>query len=150
LGAVTAFALEFVLRVLRARILAAEGARYDHRENCGLLERLLATDIESFKKETPGTHADRFHAIQTVRAFYCQASALVADAPFMLVFIALIAVIAGWMAIVPLILVAGFVTLGAAVARRLMLETSRREQSDVKRTNFLVETLSGIATVKAL
>ena len=85
--------------------MSAEGARYDHRENCRTLERLLAADIDTFRKETPGTHADRFHAIQSVRAFYCQASTLLADVPFMFVFVALIGIIAGWMAIVPLLLV---------------------------------------------
>jgi ATP-binding cassette, subfamily C, bacterial LapB len=149
-GVLCAFALEFVLRVLRARIMSAEGARYDHRENCRTLERFLGADVEAFKKETPGTHADRFHAIQTVRTFYCQASALLADAPFMLLFIALIGVIAGWMAIVPLVLLGVFVALGAVVSRRLMIETGRREQSDVKRQNFLVESVAGIATIKAL
>jgi len=150
LCAVVAFALEFALRILRARIMSAEGSRYDHRESCRTLERLLAGDIETFKKETPGAHADSFHAIQSVRTFYCQASALLADIPFIFLFVALIALIAGWMAIVPLVLFAGFAGLGLAVARRLMLQTGRREQSDVKRHNFLVECIGGITTVKAL
>jgi ATP-binding cassette subfamily C protein LapB len=150
LGVFAAFSLEFFLRTLRARIMSAEGARFDHRENCRTLERLLAADIDTFKKDTPGTHADRFHAIQSVRAFYCQASPLLADVPFMFVFIALIGIIAGWMAIVPLVLFAGFASLGLAVARRLMLETGRRELCDVKRHNFLVECIGGITTVKSL
>jgi ATP-binding cassette subfamily C protein LapB len=145
-----AFALEFVLRVLRARIMSAVGARYDHHENCRMIDRLLSADIGAFSKDTPGTHADRFQAIQAVRAFYCQAGALLADVPFIFVFVALIGVIAGWMAVVPLVLFAGFAALGLTVARKLMLETGRRELSDVKRHNFMVECISGIATVKAL
>ncbi|MBL8780084.1 MAG: ATP-binding cassette domain-containing protein [Alphaproteobacteria bacterium] len=145
-----AFALEFVLRVLRARIMSAVGARYDHHENCRMVDRLLSTDIGAFSIDTPGTHADRFQAIQTIRAFYCQAGALLADVPFIFVFVALIGIIAGWMAAVPLILFAAFAALGLTVARKLMLETGRRELSDVKRHNFMVECISGIATVKAL
>lgn len=145
-----AFALEFVLRVLRARIMSAVGARYDHHENCRMVDRLLSTDIGAFSIDTPGTHADRFQAIQTIRAFYCQAGALLADVPFIFVFVALIGIIAGWMAVVPLILFAAFAALGLTVARKLMLETGRRELSDVKRHNFMVECISGIATVKAL
>lgn len=145
-----ALALEFALRVLRARIMSAVGARYDHQENCRMLGRLLSADIGAFSKDTPGAHADRFQAIQTVRAFYCQAGALLADVPFIFVFIALIGVIAGWMAVVPLILFAGFAALGLTVARKLVLETGRRELSDVKRHNFMVECISGITTVKAL
>ncbi|MEQ1863537.1 MAG: ABC transporter transmembrane domain-containing protein [Micropepsaceae bacterium] len=145
-----AFSLEFLLRTLRARIMSVEGARYDHRENYRTLERLLAVDIDAFKKDTPGTHADRFHAIQSVRTFYCQASSLLADAPFMLVFVGLIAIIAGWMAVVPLILFAGFAALGYMIARHLMRETGRRERCDTKRHNFLVECIGGITTVKSL
>jgi ATP-binding cassette, subfamily C, bacterial LapB len=149
-GVLIALSLEFFLRVLRARIMSAEGARYDHRESCRTLERLLATDIETFKVDTPGTHADRFHAIQTVRAFYCQAGTLLADVPFMIVFVAVIGVIAGWMALVPLFLFGAFVYLGLTVARHLMVESGRRELSDAKRHNFLVECISGIATIKSL
>jgi len=145
-----ALALEFALRVLRARIMSAVGARYDHHESCRMIDRLLSADIGTFGKDTPGSHADRFQAIQSVRAFYCQAGALLADVPFIFVFIALIGIIAGWMAVVPLILFASFAALGLTVARKLVVETGRRELSDVKRHNFMVECISGIATVKAL
>lgn len=150
LAVLVAFSLEFFLRTLRARIMSVEGARYDHRESCRTLERLLAVDIDTFRKDTPGTHADRFLAIQSVRAFYCQASSLLADVPFMLVFVGLIGVIAGWMAVVPLVLFAGFAALGYVIARHLMRETGRRELCDTKRHNFLVECIGGIATVKSL
>lgn len=150
LAVLAAFALEFALRVLRARIMSAEGARYDHRESCRALTRLLATDIEGFRKSTPGAHAERFNAIQTVRTYYCQAGALLADLPFVFLFVATIGLIAGWMAVLPLMLFAGFVALGITLARQLTVETGRREQSDVKRHNFLVECVGGITTVKAL
>jgi len=150
IGVLAAFALEFVLRVLRARIMSAVGARYDHHESCRMIDRLLSADIGAFSKDTPGAHADRFQAIQTVRAFYCQAGALLADVPFIFVFVALIGIIAGWMAVLPLVLFASFAALGVAVARKLMLETGRRELSDVKRHNFMVECITGISTVKAL
>jgi ATP-binding cassette, subfamily C, bacterial LapB len=150
LGVLAAFALEFVLRVGRARIMSAEGARYDHRESRRALERLLAADIESFKKATPGAHAERFNAIQAVRSYYGQAGALLADLPFALLFVLTIGVIAGWMALVPLVLLAGFVALGLRLARQLTVETGRREKSDVKRQNFLVECIGGITTIKAL
>ncbi len=150
LAVAIAGAFEFTLRVLRARIMSAEGARYDHRESTRALERLLATDITAFKQDAAGTHAERFQAIQAVRMFYCQAGALLADVPFLFVFLALIAVIAGWMAVVPLLLFAAFGALGLFAARRLMIETGRREQGDVKRHNLLIEAIGGIATVKAL
>jgi ATP-binding cassette subfamily C protein LapB len=145
-----AFALEFSLRSLRAWIMAQESARYDHRENCRMLARLLAADIDSVRKETPGTHADRFHAIQTVRAFYCQAAALITDIPFIIVFVVLIAVIAGWMAVVPVALLLIFGSLGITITRRLTVETARRELTDIKRQNFLVECIGGITTIKSL
>lgn len=145
-----AFALEFLLRTLRAKIMADEGARYDHNKNCSTIERLLAADVEAFKGDTPGTHADRFQAIQSIRAFYCQAGALLADVPFMLIFVGLIALIAGWMVIVPVTLLVAFGWLAVAVSRQLTAETVRRERTDIKRHNFLVEAVSGVVTLKAL
>ncbi len=150
LAALVAFALEFALRVLRARIMSAEGARYDHRENRQALARLLATGVESFQKTTPGAHAERFNAIQAVRTFYCQAGALLADLPFAFLFVLMIGLIAGWMAVLPLVLFAAFVSLGISIGRQLTSESGRREDNDVKRHNFLVECMGGIGTVKAL
>lgn len=150
LGVLAALGLEFVLRVLRARIMSAEGARYDHKESCNTLARLLATDVNTFRKVTPGQHAERFQAIQSVRNFYCQAGALLADVPFVFLYVAMIGLIAGWMAALPLMLFAGLCALGIGLARQLTVETGRREQTDIKRHNFLVESISGIATVKSL
>ncbi len=150
LAVLASFALEFALRVLRARIMSAEGARYDHCENRRALSRLLSTDVESFRKSTPGAHAERFNAIQAVRTFYCHAGALLADLPFVFLFVGTIGLIAGWMALVPLVLFAAFVALGVRLGRQLTAESGRRELSDVKRHNFLVECVGGIGTVKAL
>jgi ATP-binding cassette subfamily C protein LapB len=150
LGVLAALGLEFVLRVLRTRIMSAEGARYDHKESRTALDRLLAADINAFRKVSPGQHAERFQAIQSVRNYYCQAGALLADVPFVFLYVGMIALIAGWLAVLPVLLFVALCALGIGLARRLTIETGRREQTDVKRHNFLVESIGGIVTVKAL
>lgn len=150
IGVVVALCLEFALRVLRSNIMSAEGARYDHRESRTALDRLLAADINTFRKVSPGQHAERFQAIQSVRSYYCQAGALLADVPFVFLYVGMIALIAGWLAVLPVVLFAALCALGIGLARQLTIETGRREQTDVKRHNFLVESIGGIATVKAL
>src|SRR5262249_13487274 len=80
----------------------------------------------------------------------CQAATLAADLPFIAIFIGLIAVIAGWMVVVPLALLLVFGLLGFLSSRHLMAEADRREVTDVKRHNFLLESIGGIGTVKAL
>lgn len=150
LGVLAALGLEFALRVLRARIMSAEGARYDHRESRTALDRLLAADINAFRKVSPGQHAERFQAIASVRNYYCQAGALLADLPFVFLYVGMIALIAGWLAVLPVLLFLALCVLGVNLARRLTIETGRREQTDIKRHNFLVESIGGIATVKAL
>lgn len=150
LGVLAALGLEFALRVLRARIMSAEGARYDHRESRTALDRLLAADINAFRKVSPGQHAERFQAIASVRNYYCQAGALLADLPFVFLYVGMIALIAGWLAVLPVLLFLALCVLGVNLARRLTIETGRREQTDIKRHNFLVESIGGIATIKAL
>lgn len=145
-----AFAMEFFLRVLRSRILSAEGARYDHKTSCSTLEALLASDIDRYRSESPGAHAEKFLAIQNVRAFYCQAALLIADLPFIVIFIGLVAIIAGYMALLPVMLLVIFALLGYAVSKQFVEETGRREASDVKRHNFLVECIGGISTIKSM
>ncbi|MEM1103700.1 MAG: ABC transporter transmembrane domain-containing protein [Pseudomonadota bacterium] len=145
-----AFALEFALRVLRAATLAAAGARYEHQANLKTFETILSADIQAFEADTPNAHRERIAAIRKVKNFYAQSAlTLIADLPFILIFLTLICFISGWLVLAPVAFLAGFaltVRLLSGAMSRLLRD---REETDERRFNFLTETLSGIHTVKA-
>lgn len=148
---VVAFVLEFALRILRSSVLSAVGSRYDHRTTVSNLAHLLQVDIQSFKRDTPATHAERFQAIQQVRQFYAQqALLLLTDLPFAIIFLVLIGFIAGWLVLVPLTFFVAFIAAAYVLSRALGAVMDERDQADTKRHNFLIESLTGIKTIKAL
>ncbi|MEM9751688.1 MAG: ABC transporter transmembrane domain-containing protein, partial [Pseudomonadota bacterium] len=145
-----AFALEFALRVLRAATLAAAGARYEHQAALKTFETILSADIQAFEADTPNAHRERIAAIRKVKNFYAQSAlTLIADLPFILIFLILICFISGWLVLAPIAFLGGFaltVRLLSGAMSRLLRD---REETDERRFNFLAETLSGIHTVKA-
>lgn len=146
-----AFVLEFALRLLRTAILNEAGARFDHQTTLRGLQRMLAADIETFRQDAAGVHAERFQAIQQVRAFYAQTALLLfTDLPFVLVFFLLIVLIAGWVALVPLAFFVAFAYTAFRLSHAISRANVEHDRDDAKRYNFLIETLSGIHTVKGL
>jgi len=94
---------------------------------------------------------NRLNSVEPVRDFYSQQlSFLVADATFILIFLALMFYIAGPLVLVPVLMVAIYGTLawltGGALHRALL----RRKSFDSRRYNFILEVLSAVHSAKAL
>ena len=150
---IVAFALtaEVLLRILRSQILAAFGARYEHRtKNLGM-ERLLRADITAFNQETVSTYVNRLKSINAIRSFYTgQAATLSIDLPFVLIYLVLIALIGGTLVFVPLVLLVLLIAAAYVIGEVLNENLETHTTTDKYRHNFLVETLRGIHSVKAL
>ncbi|MEZ5670020.1 MAG: ABC transporter transmembrane domain-containing protein [Alphaproteobacteria bacterium] len=150
-GLIVALLLDALVRIVRSSLQAWATARFEHRTSCALARRMLGAPIEVFERSPVGQRLERFAAIDTVREFYGgQAAQNVVDLPFMLLFLALIALIGGHLILVP-VAVATLCALSiAVVGRRLNRALDARAGVDDRRYSFVVETLTGIETVKAL
>lgn len=149
-GVAVALVLEALLSHVRASLIAWSGARHEHAINRQLLARLLAADPVALRAAGPGLHAERFAAVARIRDFRAgQGLAVLADLPFALLFLGLIWVIGGWLAAVPVAVLAavlGLFLLGDPARTRL-----RREVDDlrVRQLSFVLETLGRIGAIKA-
>jgi len=149
-GVAMALVLEAVLSHVRAALIAWSGARHEHALNRRLLERLLAADPVALRAAGPGLHAERFAAVARIRDFRAgQGLAVLADLPFALLFLGLVVVIGGWLAAVPVAVLAvavGLILIGDPARQRL-----RREVDDlrVRQLSFVLEALGRIGAVKA-
>jgi ATP-binding cassette subfamily C protein LapB len=143
--------LDAFIRIARAHVTGWEAAKYEHRANCGAVERLLATSIESFERDAPGVHLDRLNAIGTLRDFHAgQAKLLMVDLPFIVVFLTLIWLIAGALVLVLITLLALLALCAFLVGRVLQRALQERVSLDKRRYNFIIEVLEGIMTAKGL
>ncbi len=150
LGVLIALGLDLVLRLIRASLLDRIGRRVD----LTVASRLFAHAMNVRLLHRPGGAAGIAGTVrdfETVRDFFGSSTFVsLIDALFIGIFIAVLFVIVGPIAFVPLIAVP--VVLGLALLAQLPIGRSaeRAQQMGTKRHIVLIETLAGIETVKSL
>jgi ATP-binding cassette subfamily B protein len=150
-GVVCAMALEEILKYLRGAITGWLGARFEQRTSVEAVRRLSRTPLRDFMKDEPGNHAERVTASAQVGDFFSgQAILVIFDLPFVTVYLTLIALIGGWMALVPAILLIVFVGIVIKTGAWMRTQVQQRNIQDERRYSFLAETLRGIHSVKML
>ncbi|EME70699.1 ATP-binding cassette subfamily C [Paramagnetospirillum caucaseum] len=150
-GIVVAVTLEMVLRMARSAITAWTAGRFEHMASSRVFRSLLRSPLNSFETSGAGAHLETMNAIGRLRDFYAgQAFVTIFDIPFALLFLGLLAVFGGWLALVPVALLAAMVVVGIVSGHRLRVLLKRRMLFDQSRNNFILEVLSAIQTVKSL
>ncbi|MGF1606701.1 MAG: peptidase domain-containing ABC transporter [Rhodothalassiaceae bacterium] len=150
-GMLVALLLDLLAKTARAYLTGWAGAQFEHEVARRMLDKLLAARIDAVENVPAGKHLERLASIEKVRDFYAsQASLALIDAPFVLIFLGLMALIAGWLVLIPvsLLLIAIVLSVRLGEAQRRALDA--RAVWDDRRYNFIIEALSGIHTVKAL
>lgn len=143
--------IDTVLKVFRSQLLSWTAAKYEYQLGCALTSALLNARLDLLERDGTGTQARRLAAIDNLRGFYCgSAATAVFDLPLVIISIALVTLIGGWLVVVPLVLTAIFLVTGWLIGNRLHAVLSDRNINDDRRQNFLIELFSGIASVKAL
>lgn len=151
LGVLCALLIEAVLRLGRAYVSSLSAAKFEHESSQKSVGHLLSASLIDYDKTAPGLHLQRLNSLNLLRDFYSgQAIGAIVDLPFIVLFLALIAIIGGVLVIVPVgILVAFFIT-AMVLGRQLRKALDKRSQSDERRYNFIIETLTGIHTIKSM
>ncbi|MGX7952849.1 ABC transporter transmembrane domain-containing protein [Tsuneonella sp. HG249] len=150
IGVIIAFTLEFLLRRARTAVIDEVSQRLDLKLSQKIFSRLLATPLDSRRGHT-GSLAARVTEYATVRDFFASTTVvLVVDVFFLFVFVGVIAIIAGWLALVPLVIIAAMAVAGWVLQRRVV-EAAQDAQADIGlQQTLLVESLTGIETLKSV
>lgn len=143
-------AIEAVLRIARGHVVTWAATSLAWRTYRELLTRLMAAPESTIEKESASRTLDRAQALTAYAEWHGSPSRLVLiDVPFVIFFLGLMALIGGWLALIP---VALFAVLGVAAIQRsaaLHAASAERATEDMKIRDFLIETLTGLTTVKA-
>jgi len=149
IGVVLALGFDFVLRLARSQLVDEIGRRLDARYSQKLFEKVMNLPMAERQGST-GAFAKRVSEYESVRDFFASTSVvLIVDIGFMLVFLVLIAVLAGWLVMVPIVGI--LLTLGAGFSlQKAMGRAAVDAQADSSlQHSVLVESISGIETLKA-
>ncbi len=153
LGGIIAAALicEALFRILRARLLAELAARFEHHLSGVLFRDVLRQASDKTEERTVGQDITLLKDVARVRDFRFGAiGTALLDLPFALAAAILIFFIAGPLALLPVSLAVSVLVLIMLLAERILQASERQIDGDTRRFNFLLETLLGYQTIKAL
>ncbi|WP_439533732.1 ATP-binding cassette domain-containing protein [Polymorphobacter sp.] len=149
IGVAVALLLDFVLRVLRAVMIEREAAEIDAEVSEYFFARSQAVRLDA-RPPGVGTMAAQLRGLEQVRAVMSSASLfMIADLPFALLFILVIAYIGGAVAIVPIISLPIALAIALLLARMIRKGTDRAQVSGNRKNGMLVEALDAAESIKA-
>ncbi len=142
---------EYMLRQSRAVLLNLRGTSFAHQAGCHVMGELLRGGFG----EAPGPRTgENLALLATVRGMREMTSgqwmSSLAELLLVPLSLALIALIAGPLVLVPLVLIAAFAASSWFAGRKLAADRAARQDSDALRMNAMVEMFQGFPTVKAL
>lgn len=150
-GMVVVVILDLAIKTLRSIILSWESARFDHQASVDAMDQILMADTLKFDSKPVGFYIDRIHALENIQEFYSgQSILLLIDFPFVLIYLALISLIAGPLVAIPLLLITVFLFLSLGTGKRLHASLSNRSNMEDRRQNFIIELLQSVHTVKSM
>lgn len=147
-GVLIVYVFDFILKNLRSHFLDHAGRKADVKVSARLFEQMLGMTMQA-RPSSAGVMASHMREFETLRDFFTSATmAALIDLPFIFFFIAIIAVIGGPIAFVPLAAIPIVVGVGLALQKPLQAAVRQSMMESALKNALLFETISGLETVK--
>lgn len=142
---------DLVLRYLRARLLGNMAGRLDYLIGVETFRQMISLPPIFTERSTVAAQLSRLKQFDSVRDFFTGPNAaIVLELPFVFLFIGVIALLGGYIALVPLTMVFGFVLLGAVWLPSLNEKILRAGKARTDKQRILMQTLAGRNEIKAV
>ena len=150
LGVLIAFALDYALRKARTEVIDEIGRDLDIRLSQKIYSKILSAPLADRKGHT-GNLVARVTEYASVREFFASTTImLVVDMAFLVLFVALIAWLAGWLALVPLAAIAVMTIAGFRLQKQVVRAAQEAQADFGLQQTLLVESIAGIETLKSI
>jgi ATP-binding cassette subfamily C protein LapB len=149
IGVILAISFEFAAKMIRGHLTDIAGKKADLIISSAIFRRVMSLDLAE-RPVSSGSYANNLREFESVREFMTSASLLVlVDLPFLLLFITVIWMIGGTLAMVPLILIPIVMFVGLLSQRPLARYINESMKESSQRQGLAVEAIEGIETLKA-
>ncbi|WP_100242239.1 type I secretion system permease/ATPase [Acinetobacter tandoii] len=149
IGVILAISFEFAAKMIRGHLTDIAGKKADLIISSAIFRRVMSLDLTE-RPASSGSYANNLREFESVREFMTSASLLVlVDLPFLLLFITVIWMIGGQLAIVPLILIPIVMIVGILAQAPLARYINESMKESSQRQGLAVEAIEGIETLKA-
>lgn len=144
-----AIVFDFIIRIVRSYIIDVTGKKIDVVLAADIFEHILALKMAN-RPTSVGILANQMRDFDSVREFFTSGTVVSAtDLLFAIIFIGVLFIIAGPLAWIPLLMLPVVIGAGLILQRPLDRAINRLQAESAARHGVLVESLSGIETVRA-
>lgn len=148
IGVVLAITFEFIAKLIRGHLTDIAGKKADLIISSALFRRVMALRLAD-RPASAGSYANNLREFESVREFMTSASLLtLVDLPFLLLFVSVIGIVGGKLALVPLTIIPIVIIVGFLVQRPLSRYINESMKESSQRQGLAVEALEGIETLK--
>jgi ATP-binding cassette subfamily C protein LapB len=149
-GALIAISLELLMKYLRSKIVDIACKEIDQELSGVFFGQVLDIRMDARPKSV-GTFASQVKNFEIVRNFMTSSTLFIfADAPFVIFFIGIIALVGGWIAFVPLMLLPISIIIGFYSKWKIGRLAENQLSDANKKNGMLVEAIDGIEAIKAV
>lgn len=151
IGLMVVVLFEVTLTALRSYVFAHTTSRIDVELGARLFRHLLNLPLAYFQARRVGDSVARVRELENIRSFLTgNAITLVLDLLFSVVFIGVMLYYSGWLTLIVVLSLPCYVILSASFTPVLRSRLHEKFNRGAENQAFLVETISGIDTVKAM
>ena len=149
IGLSIAIAFDFLLRTVRSQIIDMTGKTIDVVLSAKIFEHVLSIKMAQ-RPASVGILANQLRDFESVREFFTSGTVISAtDLAFAILFVAVLYMVAGPLAFIPLGMLPVMLGIGLLIQRPLDRAMKKLQAELAARHGVLVESLSGIETVRA-
>ena len=150
IGAFIVYGFDFLLKTLRGYFVDSAGRAADIVMASRLFEQVMGIKMAA-RPASAGGFASNLREFETLRDFFTSATlTAVVDLPFVLLFIVIIWVIGGPVALVPTLAVPLVIGVGLALQVPLNRIVRRTFRETTQKHGLLVEAINGLETIKSV
>jgi ATP-binding cassette subfamily C protein LapB len=140
---------EWLAKRVRSRLYERLIDQVDQRLARQVYMRFLAIRLDQLPQSV-GALSAQIRGYESVRGFFTTAtSSLLVDAPFALLFLVVMAMIGGWLAVIPLLFFMVCLGVGMYYRRRVDVLAAQANAASNQKTGLLVETVEGAESIKS-
>ncbi len=143
--------LDVVLKSARAWVLSWMGAAEEHQLRMVAIRALLASPLAAAEAAPVEDRLDQVRAANKLRGLFEQQWLVRRiDLPFAIIYLLVLALIGGWLILVPLVLAPLFLWQASRASTRMAAALLHKQHSESFRNDVTLACLQGASTVKAL
>jgi len=149
-GVMIVYGFDFILKLVRAYLIDHTGKRADVVMSSIIFSHALNVRMGS-RPASSGAFASKLKEFEAVRDFFASATVVaIVDIPFIFLFIAVIYMIAGPAAYVPMVAVPVVIIGGLLLQAPLRQAVRKTNAGNAHKHGVLIEAISGLDTIKSL